>query len=62
MPAAVVPAGDVTMARRVSGSCPVSLSSAADPANVSTTRIRLSWRLRPICTPASMSASTTRNT
>ena len=60
MPAAVVPAGDVTMARSASGSLPVSLRRAAEPAIVSTTRVRLISRVRPICTPASTSASATR--
>ena len=59
-PAAVVPAGEVTMARRASGSRPVSCSSAAEPSMVSTTRVRLTSRVSPICTPASISASATR--
>ena len=48
------------MARSASGSRPVSRSSAAEPRIVSTTRVRLTSRVSPICTPASMSASATR--
>src|SRR6185312_10920494 len=59
-PAAVVPAGEVTMARSTAGSSPVSASSLADPDMVSTTRVRLTSRVSPICTPDSMRASATR--
>ena len=59
-PAAVVPAGDVASARSDSGSRPVSASNAAEPRMVSTTSVRLTARVRPICTPASMSASATK--
>ncbi len=43
-PAAVVPAGEVTWARRTAGSSPVSAINFADPSMVSTTSVWLTSR------------------
>ncbi|HWC11857.1 MAG TPA: hypothetical protein VG455_11600 [Acidimicrobiales bacterium] len=43
-------------------SWPESASSRADPSSVCTTRVRLTSRESPLRTPASVSASATRNT
>src|SRR3954453_12028277 len=59
-PAAVVPPGDVTMARRATGS-PYSSSIAAEPTNSCRTSASAMGRVKPASTPASVNASATRN-
>src|SRR5262245_42917895 len=59
--AAVVPPGDVTVARSVSGASPLSASSAAAPISVWRTSASAWSRVRPTITPASIIASASRN-
>ena len=61
-PAAVVPAGDVTAARKASALSPVSLSSRAEPSSLWMTSSEATGRGKPDSTPASIIASATRNT
>ena len=60
-PAAVVPPGDVTAARRTSALSPVSVSNRAEPRRVCLTSSAATGRGKPESTPASVMASETRN-
>src|SRR5438874_4844078 len=61
-PAAVVPAGDVTSFRSAAGCFPVASAYFAEPMNVCSASISAASRLKPMCTPASTNASSSRYT
>src|SRR5579859_6882373 len=57
---AEVPPGDVTMSRSSATCLPEPSANAADPCIVSSTSSRATWRGKPRCTAASVSASMNR--